>query len=236
MRPEHLASPWRRRLRRLLRPARLGTLRRRAPVSDVWGFDRGTPVDRHYIEAFLAGHWEDVRGRVLEVQDSGYTDRFGTGVLARDVLDVDPGNPRATVVADLAAADAVPPDRFDCFLLTQTLHLIWDLPAALRHARRILRPGGVLLATLPAVSRVSRGAAAHDYWRLTAAGAERLFGAAFGPENVRVEAYGNALAAIAFLAGLAREELKAAELDRRDEHFPVVVGVRAVKRERGEAP
>lgn len=238
MRPEHLPSPllrWRRWLRRRLRPARLGTLRGRAPVSDSWGFDRGTPVDRHYIESFLAEHRQDVRGRVLEVQDSGYTDRFGNGLLARDVLDVDPANPRATVVADLATADAVPPDRFDCFLLTQTLHFIWDLPAALRHARRILRPGGVLLATLPAVSRVSGGAAAHDYWRLTGAGAERLFGEAFEPENVRVEVYGNALAAIAFLAGMAREELKARELDRRDERFPVIVGVRAVKAE-GAAP
>jgi SAM-dependent methyltransferase len=186
-------------------------------------------VDRHYIESFLAEHCEDIRGRVLEVQDSGYTDRFGTSVERRDVLDVDPANPKATIVADLAAADGVPGDSFDCFILTQTLHLIYDARAALRHACRLLRPGGVLLATLPAVSRISQGAAANDYWRFTPASAAALFGEVFGPERISVHSYGNVLTAIAFLAGMAREELSPRELDVRDEHFPVVVAVRAVK-------
>lgn len=223
------AGPLRQGVRRLLRPARLGVLRRTRPLSEHWGFDRGTPVDRHYIEGFLEEHRRDVRGRVLEVQDSGYTDRFGTGVERRDVLDVDPQNPKATIVADLAAADAVPADSFDCFILTQTLHLIYDFRAALEHARRVLRPGGVLLATLPVVSRVSRGAAANDYWRFTPASASALFGGVFGPERVAVQSYGNVLAAVAFLSGMAREELSARDLETRDEHFPVIVGVRAVK-------
>jgi SAM-dependent methyltransferase len=223
------AGPLRQGLRRLLRPARLGVLHRTRPLSDFWGFDRGTPVDRHYIESFLAGHREDVRGRVLEVQDSLYTDRFGTAVERRDVLDVDAKNPRATIVADLAAADTVPSGLFDCFILTQTLHLIYDTRAALGHARRLLRPGGVLLATLPAVSRVTRGAAASDYWRFTPASAAALFGEAFGPGSVSVHSYGNVLTAVAFLSGMAREELSARELETRDEHFPVVIAVRAVK-------
>jgi SAM-dependent methyltransferase len=222
-------GPLRQGLRRLLRPARLGVLRRTRPLSEFWGFDRGTPVDRHYIESFLAGHRADVRGRVLEVQDSGYTDRFGTGVERRDVLDIDPNNPRATIVADLAAADGIPEDAFDCFILTQTLHLIYDVRAALEHAHRLLRPGGVLLATLPTVSRVSRGAAASDYWRFTPAAAAALFGEVFGPEWVAIRSYGNVLTAVAFLSGMAREELSRRDLDARDEHFPVIVGVRAVK-------
>jgi SAM-dependent methyltransferase len=223
------AGPLRQGLRRLLRPARLGVLRRTRPLSDFWGFDRGTPVDRHYIESFLAEHRGDVRGRVLEVQDSGYTDRFGTGVVRQDVLDIDPKNPRATLVADLAAADGIPEDAFDCFILTQTLHLIYDVRSALGHARRLLRPGGVLLATVPAVSRVSRGAAASDYWRFTPAAAGALFGEVFGPDRITVQSYGNVLTAVAFLSGMAREELSSRDLDSRDEHFPVIVGVRAVK-------
>ena len=223
------AGPLRQGLRRLLRPARLGVLHRTRPLSDFWGFDRGTPVDRHYIESFIAGHREDVRGRVLEVQDSLYTDRFGTAVERRDVLDIDAKNPRATIVADLAAADAVPSGVFDCFILTQTLHLIYDTRAALGHARRLLRPGGVLLATLPAVSRVTRGAAASDYWRFTPASAAALFGEAFGPDSISTHSYGNVLTAVAFLSGMAREELSPRELETRDEHFPVVIAVRAVK-------
>ncbi|MFL6195570.1 MAG: class I SAM-dependent methyltransferase [Thermoanaerobaculia bacterium] len=227
------SRPLRQALRRALRGARLGVLHRTTPLSESWGFDRGTPVDRHYIEAFLEEHRGDIRGRVLEVQDSGYTDRFGSGVEAREVLDVDPANPRATIVADLAAADAIPRDSFDAFILTQTLHLIYDVRAALRHARRILRPGGVLLATLPSVSRVSRGAAASDYWRFTPASARALFGEAFAPDRVTVRCYGNVLSGIAFLSGMAHEELAAGELAVRDEHFPVIVAVRAVKREEG---
>ncbi len=218
------------RVRRLTRPARLGTLRRTTPLSQRWGFDRGTALDRYYIEQFLVAHRSDIRGRVLEVKDSAYTNRFGTAVTRRDVLDINPANALATVVADLAAADHVPANQFDCFIFTQTLHLIYDFQAALRHSYRILRPGGVLLATMPTVSRVTRGETGKsEYWRFTAAACERMFGDIFGPGNMHVRAYGNVLTAIAFLTGMAHEELSRRELDTHDPHFPVLVGVRAVK-------
>lgn len=225
--------PWRvalrRRLARLRRPAVLGTLRRARPLSDHWGFDRGTPVDRVYIERFLATHAADVRGRALEVMSADYVRRFGGARVTRaDVLDVDPANPHATVVADLAAADAVPGGRFDCFVLTQTLQLVYDVHAAVRHAHRLLAPGGVLLATVPAVSRVATGAAP-DYWRLTAPACERLFGDAFGAGRVAVRAHGNVLTAVAFLAGIAGEELAPGDFETDDPDFPVLVTVRAVK-------
>ena len=216
--------------RRVLRPAWPGLLRRTGPVSDCWGFDRGTPVDRYYIERFLAGHRADIRGRVLELKDSGYTDRFGTGVERSEVLDLDAGNPRATVVADLAAADHVPSDGFDCFILTQTLQFVYDVPSALRHAHRILRPGGVLLVTVPAVSRIApRYGLETDFWRFTPASCRRLFGEAFGPGRSEVAAYGNAMASRAFLEGVAAEELPRRRLDVQDPYFPLLVAVRAVK-------
>lgn len=219
--------PWSetdRRWRRLLRPAWPAFLRRTRPLSDFWGFDRGTPVDRHYIEAFLAEHRADIRGRVLEVQDSVYTDLYGSGVEARDVLDIDPANPRATIVADLSRPESLPAGAFDCFILTQTIHLIYDLRAALRSCHRLLRPGGVLLVTGPAVSRFRGGA---DFWRFTPASLERLLEEQFGQATVR--SYGNVLAANAFLSGMAKEEVPSRLLDERDEHFPVIVAGRAVK-------
>ena len=45
---------------------RFGTLRSIHPVSTQFGWDRGLPVDRYYIEDFLARHSSDIRGRVLE--------------------------------------------------------------------------------------------------------------------------------------------------------------------------
>jgi hypothetical protein len=220
------------RLRRLRHPVWLGSLRRTTPISDNWGFDRGLPVDRYYIERFLAEHRRDIRGRVLEIKDSGYTERFGVGVERRDVLDIDPANPRATIIADLRAVQRpVDAERFDCFLLTQTLQFIYDIGGAVAGARRLLRDGGVLLATVPAVSRIAPGhEPVTDYWRLTPASASALFGAAFGAEHVEVRSYGNVLAAIAFLTGMAVEELSPGELDVRDAEMPVLVAVRAVRR------
>ena len=219
----------RQRLCRLARPAWLGTIRRTTPLSHHWGYDRGTPVDRYYIERFLEEHRGDIRGHVLEVRDSRYTARYGSSIKHRDVLDIDPSNPHATLVADLTAADVIPSDQFDCFVLTQTLQFIYDPRAALTEARRILRPGGVLLATVPALSRIDRHLKTTDYWRFTAASCSSLFAEVFGIEQVTIRSYGNVLTAIAFLTGMAYQELSRRELEAYDEHFPVLIAVRAVK-------
>jgi len=233
--PAGVRAPLRRRVRRLARPAWLGTLGRTTPLSSEWGFDRGTPIDRYYIEGFLAANRRDIRGRVVEVKDSLYTDRFGDGVERREILDIDAGNQQATIVADLAAADAVGSDQFDCFLLTQTLQLIYDSRAVVRHVHRMLRPGGVALVTVPCVSRiVPRYGLATDYWRFTPASCSALFAEAFGAEQVTVRSHGNVLSAVGFLAGVAYEELDRSRLDVHDPYFPVVISVRAVK-QRGTA-
>ena len=220
---------WRKRLQRVRHPAWLGTIRRTKPLSDHYGRDRGTPVDRYYIEEFLAAERAVIRGRVLELLNRDYTVRFGSAVESSDVLDIDPRNPDATIVGDLTAADALETDRFDCFILTQTLQYIYDLQAAVEHAHRILRPGGTLLCTVPVVSRIDRRELVSEYWRLTAAGCSRLFGDVFSPANVAVRPRGNVLAAVAFLIGMAAEELSARELEQDDPFFPVVVTVRATK-------
>jgi SAM-dependent methyltransferase len=220
---------WRKRLQRVRHPAWLGTIRRTKPLSDHYGRDRGTPVDRYYIEQFLAIERAAIRGRVLEVMNRDYTVRFGTAVDSSDVLDIDPGNPDATIVGDLTSADAVPTGSFDCFILTQTLQYIYDLKAAVAHAHRILGPGGTVLCTVPVVSRIDRLELGSEYWRLTAAACSRLFGDVFPPNSVTVRARGNVLAAIAFLVGMAAEELSTRKLERDDPFFPLVVTVRATK-------
>jgi ubiquinone/menaquinone biosynthesis C-methylase UbiE len=133
-------------------------------------------------------------------------------------------------VADLSAADRVPADSFDCILLTQTLQFVFDLRSAIGHAHRVLKPGGVVLVTVPATSRIApRYGLTSDFWRFTPASTNRLFGEVFGAENVLVRSYGNVLTSIAFLSGLAREELTQNELDVLDEYFPLIVAVRASK-------
>ncbi len=218
---------------RPLRPVDLGELRRLTPLSPVWGLDRGGPLDRHYIENFLHRHRADVRGRVLEVKDSTYARRFGgERVVQADVIDVDATNPDATLIADLTAPDALPEAAYDCFVLTQTLHLVYDVHAVVRSCARLLKPGGVLLCTAPAVRRIDYedgGLQAGDFWRFTEASLRRLFAEAFAPGGVEVQSFGNVLAATAFLYGLAPRELTPGELDHVDPWFPVLYGVRAVQ-------
>jgi SAM-dependent methyltransferase len=219
-------------LHRLRRPALLGTLRRTTPLSDHWGSERGRPVDRYYIEQFLETHRSDVRGRGLEVKDASYLERLNSGLRSIDVLDVDVANSNATIIADLASAPEVPSDAFDCFILTQTLQLIYDAPAAVREVHRVLAPGGVLLLTVPGITRSLRGLP--DYWRFTPMACERLFGDVFGRDRVTVHSYGNPLSAIAFLTGMAQEELSRRDLDAFDARYPVTIAVRAVKAGRSD--
>lgn len=226
-----LRMRWRCRGGRQIGGVDFGVLRSVKPVSREFGFDRGQPVDRHYIERFLALRADDIRGHVLEIGDDAYTRAFGGArVTESDVLHVARGNPAATIVADLANAEHIPADTFDCIILTQTLHLIYDMRAAINTLYRILRPGGVVLVTTPGISQLSSDRWKETwYWSLTPLSAKRLFVDVFEEANVAVRAFGNVLAATAFLHGLASTELSPAELAAHDQHYPVIITVRAAK-------
>jgi SAM-dependent methyltransferase len=210
-------------------PLLLLRLARGRPVSEHWGYDRGQPIDRHFIELFLEAHRADIRGRVLEVKSGDYARKFGVAVDRIDVLDIDSSNPEATVVADLTAAVALPDESFDCFILTQVLQYVYDVGAALREARRVLRRGGVLLATVPSVSRVPAESAGLHYWRFTDASCRELVRREFQDEHALVVSYGNVLSCTAFLAGLSAEDVPRARLERQDSRFPLLVAIRAVR-------
>ena len=204
------------------------------PISGAFGLDRGLPVDRYYIERFLAGHADRIRGHVLEIGDNRYTRRFGGARVRRsDVLHVTAGNPAATIVADLTRADHLPAAQFDCIICTQTIQMIYDARAAIRHLHRLLNPEGVLLATTAGIARIGRREgidAWGEYWRFTGQSARRLFDEVFPPAGVEVKVYGNVLAAIAFLHGLAAEELQPDELDYLDPDYEVIIGIKAERR------
>ena len=211
-----------------------GDLRRTRPLSSSFGLDRGLPIDRAYIEAFLDSHRSRIRGRVLEIGDARYTRHFGDGVTRSDVLHVTAGNPEATMVGDLSTGANLPDERFDCAIVTQTIQMIYDFHAAVRTLHRILAPGGSLLLTTHGISRIGRRLGRDDwgeYWRFTAPALAILFGETFG-EEVEVRPYGNVLSATAFLHGLAADEITPDELASTDPDFEVLIGVRATKRGR----
>jgi glycosyltransferase involved in cell wall biosynthesis len=211
---------------------RFGDFDRTSPISPDFGFDRGTPVDRYYVEGFLAAYSADIRGRALEVGDASYCRRFGTGIVRQDVLHIAADNPMATIVGDLSVPGVLPEGAFDCLVVTQTLHLIYDMHAAVAEMHRALRPGGVLLLTCPGISQIDSGKwGATWFWSITRPAAERMFADVFGAANVAVEARGNVYAAVCFLEGLALEEVDALKLEVLDASYPVIVTVRARKPE-----
>ena len=147
------------------------------------------------------------------MRDNAYTRKFGGDAITRvDVLHPTPDNPKATVVADLTCADHVPGNTFDCIVLTQVLPFILNVPAAVRTLHRILRPGGVVLATVPGISQIVRYDMDRwgDYWRFTSLSARKLFEAEFAGGSVEVESHGNVLTATGFLQGLSTRDLRPA--------------------------
>ena len=210
---------------------RFGDLDGTEPVSRAFGGDRGTPLDRFYIEAFLERHATDIAGRVLEIGEDRYTRQFGGDRVRRaDILDTPASdNPNATLVADLQTGDGVPSAGFDCMILTQTLHMIFDVRSAVASVRRALKPGGIVLATVPGITQIDAADGPDKwFWAMTQTAARRLFAEAFPPGNVTVEPVGNVYAATAFLQGLALEELDRAKLAVTDPLYPLITGVRAV--------
>lgn len=204
-----------------------GNLRRSEPFSPNFGFSRGTPMDRYYLDQFLEGQREAVVGVVGEVGEANYARRFAGAELRRiEVIDRDPRD-GTTVVADIGVSGSLPAASFDCLIVTQVLQYVPDVGEALRNLIQALRPGGTLLVAVPALTpRDVREPLAGDYWRFAPAGMAHLVHAAAPWMPNSVVAYGNLLSATAFLHGLAAEELSRSELARQDDRFPILVCAR----------
>jgi len=187
------------------------------------------PLDRHFIEDFLERNSVDIQGACLEVLDRRYTMRFGgEAVISTDVLDIDRKNETATIIDDLRDARSIASDTYDCIVLTQVLQFIDEPAAAIAECHRILKQNGVLLITLPSISRADCASGnERDYWRFTQAGARHLLSKHF--EDLSIETYGNARTGMYFYAGFAQEDTPAKLLRINDPDFPTIISVRAKK-------
>jgi len=204
-------------------------LRSTTPLSRTFGLDRGTPVDRYYIQQFLEQQKSVITGSVLEIGDDTYTKRYGHEVRRSDVLHVRPAPGGRVIAGDLTMRETLPGAVYDCCICTQTLNFIYDVREAVKGVHSLLRPGGTVLATVAGLCQISRYDMERwgDYWRFTTASARRMFDEVFDEGASTVISYGNVLSAVAFLEGLASDELNPEELDRRDDDYQVVICIAA---------
>lgn len=218
-------------MRRIFKPGWLYLLSRSLkPLSHNFGANRGEPMDRYYIEKFLAENSSVIKGACLEVKDNAYTVRFGNDIEKSDVIDVDKANPKATISADLRGMPEIPDNSYNCIILTQVLQFVDNYESAIKECFRILKPGGTLLATLPSMTRIDgRAGPIGDYWRFTLASAKYIFEKYFNSSNIEMKSWGNILTGLAFWIGMAQEELSQRELNYKDPNFPVIISVKAKK-------
>jgi hypothetical protein len=225
-------APLTRRLAGIPQPGALdmGDLRRLTPISRFSGQDRGTPVDRYYIERFLEDNCSDIHGRVLEIRDDTYSRRYGgdriveVEILSKSKTDADT---KATIIADLSNAPQIGSEQFDAIIFTQTLQFIYDAPAAIDTLHRLLKSGGVLLMTVPGTTSACLVIA--ELWAFTERSVRALLNGPFDSDDITTVVGGNVLAAMAMLQGLSHEELETNELEYLDPDYPVIIAARAVK-------
>jgi SAM-dependent methyltransferase len=202
------------------------------PVSRQFGLDRGTPVDRYYIEKFLSENQQFIYGDVLEIAETTYTQKFGLNIRSCEVLHYDDSNRKATIIGDLTKPETLPENKIDCFICTQTLNFIFDVQKAIEGSYKLLKPGGCFLCTVSGISQISRYDMDRwgDYWRFTDLSIRIMMEAVFGKGNVEVVTFGNVFASTVFLHGLATDDLPhIAILDVIDKDYQVTIGIRAIK-------
>lgn len=201
------------------------------PVSRKFGFDRGTSIDRVYIEDFLNKNRNYVKGVICEIGSDDYSKKFGYNIERIEVLHYTPDNKKATIVGDLTKPSTLPKEQIDCFIVTQTLNFIYDFRAAIWGIYYMLKRGGVALVTVSGISQISRYDMERwgDYYRFTDLSMKIAFEEVFGKGNVYVETYGNVFTAIAFLHGFAAEELPHKKIFYKDPDYQVIIAIKAIK-------
>lgn len=198
------------------------------PTSRQFGMERGTAIDRYYIENFLKANSGEITGYVLEIGDNFYTNKFGNNVLKSMVLHVE-GMGKNVIKGNLATGEGINEEMADCLICTQTIQMIYELDSVVKNIYRLLRRGGCGLITMHGIAHLCMSDYKRwgEYWRFTCQSAQKLFENVF--ENVEVISYGNVKVVTAFLYGLCQEDMTRDELDEYDEQYPLIITVKVRK-------
>lgn len=216
------------------RPVRWMNLRSTVPVSQIFGIERGLPIDRYYIEKFLNENKDHITGNILEIGDDKYTKKFASNIESSYVLCYVEDKQANVRKDDLTYIQSLPERKFDCIICVQTLQFIFDLKSAIQGLKYLLKENGTLLVTLSSVSQISNYDAENygDFWRFTKYSAEKIFNNEFYGCEIDVKCYGNVLTCVSFLEGLSVEDLSIDELDINDQNYSLLICVSIRNREK----
>lgn len=197
------------------------------PISKVFGFDRGLPIDRYYIEKFLSENRQLIKGVTLEIAESTYTKKFGGKKVKKAlVFNVKKGRAKMDIIGNLVTGEGIKENLVDCFIMTQTLPFIYAIHSAVKNAVKILRPGGSLLVTVPGITQISRYDMSRwgQYWSFTDLSLRKLFEEVVPSSFIDIKTYGNVKSASYFLYGFAQHELTREELEYHDPDYQLIIG------------
>lgn len=195
------------------------------PISKQFGTERGTPVDRAYIEKFLNNYRDYITGEILEIEDSTYTYQFGKQIKKAMVMDVSSQRDNITFQGNLETGEGIRRNIADCFILTQTLMYIFDLKKAAKNIGNLLKKNGVALITCSGISQNSRRCMDNYgcYFNFNKDVFERMFEDEEKLRVLEVGSYGNVKTVSAHLNGLCREDLLEDDFTYNDPYYPLIV-------------
>lgn len=202
------------------------------PYSRVFGLDRGSAVDRIYIENFLEAHKSDVKGIVMEIASSSYIERFGEKRVDKKIVLHVKGWGKDAMKGNLETGEGLTENMVDCLICTQTLQYIYNLKDTAKNIYKILKPGGVALITVPGIEALSMYDDENwgEKWSFTPKSLSEIFNPVFGSDNVEINSYGNVKIAVAYLYGLCAQDLNSRDFDYNDEMYPFLLTVRVKRR------
>ena len=208
-------------------------LRKTKPISNDYGWSRGKPIDRFYIEKFLDTNKILIKGDCGEISEARYFEKYNNNLVKSfKIFDIDVSNKLAEIHGNLEDINKIPEKVFDCFICTQVLNFIYDFSTAVESLHKMLKPEGVLLLTVAGPSsHISEYDMLRwgDYWRFTEQSILKVCEKTFGENNVEVKSYGNVLTATSMLQGISSEELTNDEINYYDPIYPILITVVAKK-------
>ncbi|MBD5487031.1 MAG: class I SAM-dependent methyltransferase [Lachnospiraceae bacterium] len=194
------------------------------PVGKKYGSDRGGSICRYYLDQFLREQKKVISGKVLEIGDRNYTEKFGNAVTSY-VLHFDDTHEETEFdfKGDLRTGEGIEENFYDCIICTQVLDFVQDLTKTPDVLINSLKIGGKLLVSVSGISTICR----YDmekygqYWNFTDKSLKNMFTS--NSTECEVWTKGNCKVACAFLQGMGYTELTAQELEETDEDFQVVI-------------